>query len=385
MLRNGALTKQVDLGAGGGGSFETASADGSLAYFSDPAGDIWRYTATADTSTRLTSSGDVAGVLGAATASGNNLYYLRASGLFRCAAASTVAANGCDSATKVAAGADASNYPPASGTARLSADGTKLLFLSAAPLEDSAGNVYDNTDLKTGEPDTQVYLYDASASKLSCLSCHPSNGRPAGPSTIPGATANGSSAVATVSYKPRNLSADGKRVYFDSADALALTDTNSDVDVYQWEAQGSGSCTRPAGCIALISSGRDDNGATFADASADGGDAFFLTDESLIKDSIGDDLDPGSVDLYDARVGGGFPVPPRQIPCTGDSCQVLPPEPTDPTLTTLLPGPGNPPVRYQKSAKRCRKGLVRRKGKCVRKHKRVRKHMRSLRRVGTRR
>jgi DNA-binding beta-propeller fold protein YncE len=50
-----------------------------------------------------------------------------------------------------------------------------------------------------------------------------------------------------------------------------------------------------------------------------------------------------------------------QIACTGDACQVLPPEPVDPTLTTLLAGPGNPKVRYshrqrrhcKKAARRC--------------------------------
>jgi hypothetical protein len=33
--------------------------------------------------------------------------------------------------------------------------------------------------------------------------------------------------------------------------------------------------------------------------------------------------------------------------CEGDACQVLPPEPTDPTLTTLLSGRGNPRPRYR--------------------------------------
>lgn len=36
----------------------------------------------------------------------------------------------------------------------------------------------------------------------------------------------------------------------------------------------------------------------------------------------------------------------EEIPCSGDSCRSLPPEPVDPTLTTLLEGPGNPKVRY---------------------------------------
>ena len=39
------------------------------------------------------------------------------------------------------------------------------------------------------------------------------------------------------------------------------------------------------------------------------------------------------------------------ILCEGDSCQVLPPEPVDPTLTTLLEGHGNPKVTYHRYKK----------------------------------
>jgi hypothetical protein len=42
------------------------------------------------------------------------------------------------------------------------------------------------------------------------------------------------------------------------------------------------------------------------------------------------------------------------IACEGDSCQILPPEPVDPALTTLIPGPGNPKVRYRKLGHRRR-------------------------------
>jgi hypothetical protein len=162
--------------------------------------------------------------------------------------------------------------------------------------------------------------------------------RPLGASTISGAIRNGSALAA---YKPRNLTADGNRLYFDSFDALAPQDSNNDRDVYQWEAQGVGSCATPGGCVNLISSGRSEEGASFVDASADGSDVFFTTDDSLVLS------DPGSVDLYDARVGGGFPVAPVPIPCLGDSCQPLPGEPEDPTPGTLLVKPqGNPPLSF---------------------------------------
>jgi hypothetical protein len=343
-LNDGGTIKQVDADAGGAGTFEIASADGSLAYFTVGA-HIYRYSSSADAATDITHSGGVQGVLGAAS-DGSHLYYLNGSGLRLCTAAD--AAADCDAAsTKVADDADAANYPPATGTARVTANGATLLFVATTPLSDSSGHTFDNTDLVTGDLDSQVYIYDAGGETLTCASCNPTNERPIGPSTIPGAIANGAGPFATVSYKPRVLSTNGKRVFFDSDDALVLTDTNSASgtgagigDAYQWEAQGEGSCSAAGGCQALVSSGRDAGGARFIDASASGDDAFFLTGAALVS------IDPGSVDLYDSRVGGGFPDPPIPIPCEGDTCQVLPPEPTDPTLTTLLEGLGNPRVHY---------------------------------------
>ncbi len=47
--------------------------------------------------------------------------------------------------------------------------------------------------------------------------------------------------------------------------------------------------------------------------------------------------------------------------CEGDSCQVLPPEPTDPTLTTLLSGHGNPKPRYSRYNRAKKKKLQRRR------------------------
>jgi hypothetical protein len=273
----------------------------------------------------------------------------------------------------VAAGADASNYPPTMGTARASADGTRLLFVSSESLTG-----YDNIDLSTGEADSQVFLYDDSgAGSLTCISCNPTNGRPIGASTVPGANPNGSAPDSLQVYKPRALSSNGKRVYFDSSDALVSTDTNKAPDAYQWEAQGEGTCAKPGGCVSLISGGRGTGGASFVDASANGSDAFFLSDESLVK------ADPGAVDLYVARTGGGFLVPVPPIPCEGDACQSLPPQPVDPTLTTKLSGPGNPGVRYPKERRgRCPRGKVKRKGKCVRKKQRKGKRGKRKRRRG---
>ena len=325
-LREGTQTKQVDGAAevGGGGSLQTASADGSIAFFTK-AGFLYRYLAATEATTKLTAAGEVLGVLGASP-DGTYLYYLAADGLHQWHL-------GADA--KIAAAADASNYPPASGTARVSVDGSVLAFLSAAKLTG-----FDPKGV------TEVYRY--SGSGLACVSCNQTATKPLGPAMIPGAYANG---TALEAYKPRALSDSGNRLFFTTKDALVAADTNGDPDVYQWEANGTGSCAKAAGCVDLISSGKAEGGGRFIDASADGSDAFFTTDGSLAFN------DPGFLDLYDARVGGGFPPPPISIPCVGDDCQSLPGEPDDPTPGTLLQAAGNeplhfPPAKQQKKHKK---------------------------------
>ena len=348
----GKETKLIAATVGGGASFQSATPDGALAFFTKSS-HLYRYAAQANAATDLTPGGEVQGVLGASE-DGSHVYYLSATGLFLWSGGTT---------TKVAAAADTTNYPPASGTARVSPDGTRLAFLSREPLTG-----YNNTDKNTGKADSEVFLFDATANggagALSCASCNAEGVAPIGPSTIPGAISNGTGPDATQTYKPRVLTANGRRLFFDSRDALATQDTNNDKDVYEWEAPGTGSCTQAGGCLQLISSGRSEDGASFVDASASGSDAFFLTDGSLIE------ADPGSVDLYDAREGGGFPVAPKPIPCEGDACQPLPSPPEDPTPGTLVPTEGNPPVRF--AAKTCPKAKrqVKRHGKttCVARH-----------------
>ncbi len=106
------------------------------------------------------------------------------------------------------------------------------------------------------------------------------------------------------------------------------------------------------------------------DASADGSDVFFTTEQRL----TGSDTD-GAVDLYDARAGGGFPEPPPSpAPCAADSCRSSasqPPTSQSPASSSIV-GPGN-----QHRPRPCRKTQVRRHGRCVakrRKHHAGRKH-----------
>lgn len=355
-LRAGGETVQVDAAAGGGGTFETASGDGSLAFFTK-AGHLFRFEAGSGAATDLTPGGEVEGVLGASP-DGANLYYLTPAGVFLRRGAN---------ATKIADAADASNYPPATGAARVAANGN-LAFLSSAPLTG-----FDNDGY------AEAFVYAPAAGTLTCASCNPSGARAVGAASIPGAPANGSAPAAPRPYKPRALSSSGARLFFQSRDKLSQADTNAAPDVYQWEARGSGDCQRPGGCVALVSSGRSPGGASFVDASADGDDVYFLTDGSLVPG------DPDLVDLYVARVGGGFPVPPVPIPCLGDACQPVPSPPDDTLPATLVPrDEGNPPLRVQKPKQR-KKAKKARKNKSKAKSRKGKKSKRQTRKKGARR
>ncbi|HEV7615876.1 MAG TPA: hypothetical protein VGO36_06570 [Solirubrobacterales bacterium] len=352
-VRDGNATLALSGGLPAGHpEFQTASSNGSVAFFTEE-GHLFRYE-LGGAATDLTPAGGVLGVLGASD-KGDYVYYTSSAGLFLWHSGVTTA----QIAPQVAPG----NYEPSTGTgtARVSADGRHLAFVSAATgLAD-----YDNRNLKTGTAEAEVYLYTAppgaGAGGLACASCRPNGERPLAAASLTGASFNGTGFNLAHSYKPRALSDAANRLFFNSFDQLAPQDSNGDADVYQWEAPGSGSCAKPSGCVSLISSGRAEGGATFVDASADGSDAFFLTDGSLVLS------DPGAVDLYDARVGGGFPQPESRIPCFGDACQPLPLEPEDPTPGTLRDGRGNPPAPKPSKAKKCKKGKVKKHGKCVKK------------------
>ena len=177
-------------------------------------------------------------------------------------------------------------------------------------------------------------------------------------------TGVGVGALADTSQMTSGVTADGSRLLFTTAAKLVQADGNFAADVYQWQVQGLGTCANPSGCVDLISAGLAGS-STFVGASANGNDVFFTTDRSLVWN------DPDSVDLYDARVGGGFPEPVEPPLCVGDACQVVPPAAEDPVLTTTLPGVGNPAERYRAygAKARCPKGkalkTVKRKGRLV--------------------
>lgn len=201
---------------------------------------------------------------------------------------------------------------PAQQVARVTPDGRHLAFMSVASLTD-----FDNIGQNGGEPASQVYLYSADSKELTCASCNPSGARPIGFSELP--------VWITPYEQPRYLSDDGGRLFFLSFDALALNDTNGTQDVYEWEAPGEGSCVTggPAyneqngGCLYLISSGHSSDLSYFLDASGDGRDAFLSSRQQLFPAD-----EDERFDVYDARVGGGFPPPEPPPPiCDSEACR----------------------------------------------------------------
>ena len=277
---------------------------------------------------------------------------------------------------------------PTARASRVTADGRHIAFQAMGSLTG-----YDNFNPATGKRYSEVYHYDADNDKLTCVSCNPSGEPPTGPPILTpynafdkplneGAFFEEKYAQAATLptwerdfHASRVLSEDGNRVFFQSHEALAARDTNGAIkDVYQWEAQGTGSCEQAGGCVDLISTGTSAQGSEFVDASADGDDVFFSTTSRI------DPRDEGSIDIYDARVGGGFPIPPVSPQCIGDACRSIPESPRRQTPTSaIFTGPEG------SSSKSCR-ALSRRAAKLARRARRTgsQKLAKRAKRVGKR-
>jgi hypothetical protein len=231
---------------------------------------------------------------------------------------------------------------------RSSEQGSTLLFRSRAQL-----TPYDS------EGHAQIYRYDAGEGALSCVSCNPTQSAPGSDAKL---TSFGGAFINRFTQIP-NLSADGRRAFFETSDRLVPADNDGLQDVYEWEAEGKGSCRQPGGCLFLISPGQSGRPSFLAGASASGDDVLFSTSDLLT--SADRDETPS---LYDARVGGGFAAAMGSAgECLGEACQpaAIPPPLVAPA-SSLFQGAGN--VR---DTARCRKGTqpkrVRGKTRCVKK------------------
>lgn len=167
----------------------------------------------------------------------------------------------------------------------------------------------------------------------------------------------------------RNLNiaenADGAvSVFFESRSRLTPDDENEISDVYEWR----------EGALSLLSGGLPGKHAFYSGNGVNGRDAFIWTSARLDPREI----DDSDYDIYDARVGGGFPyVPPEQpcdalaLGCEGEA--IAPPAEGGAGGSSLaLRGNGNVQPRG-KPRRRCVKTRrVGRKRKCVRRQGRKR-------------
>jgi hypothetical protein len=219
-------------------------------------------------------------------------------------------------------GTDSTNWSPmvlqGLRTSRVTADGRYLLFSSVSQLTayDNAGHV-------------EFYRYDADTGQTVCVSCDPAGKPPTADAGLEIRSPNAQGDVAGASpFLPNNLSRDGGRVFFQTTDALVPSDDNRQMDVYEWQ----------NGQLQLISTGQSGSDSYFGDASPSGNDVFFATRQALVSDDV-----DSNMDMYDARVGGGFPSPPAPPPCNGDDCHGAASAPTvfsTPGSTTVF-GVGN--------------------------------------------
>jgi hypothetical protein len=226
---------------------------------------------------------------------------------------------------------------PTLNTSRVSGDGRTLVF-------------------SDGQPSQQLYRYHFDDPEPVCISCNPT-----GAPTSDAATLQSIAPYLIITNPPgsppilpRNLSADGNRVFFETQAKLVAGDTNGVQDVYEWEAEGTGSCEsddEDGGCLYLLSTGTGGDPAYFGDASVSGNDVFIFSRDAMVprdKDQL--------LDVYDVRVDGGLVSqhPSEPPACSGDACRGRATSPSNQpgAGTAVFSGPGNPPVTRHKARKR---------------------------------
>jgi hypothetical protein len=272
-------------------------------------------------------------------------------------------------------------------TSQVTPDGRHLVFRSSEHItSDDKLSLACPTRDEEGKPTgpgqcAEVYLYDEPGNTVVCVSCDPSGAPPTASAELPAASEVGTGpgyvrSDPWTAPAPRFVSDNGERVFFNSPDQLTLdAPPPSPPKAKPGTIRGSGPFEFNAyeyenGHVNLIAPA-----ATISTVTPSGNDVFFYSYAQLVPQ----DRD-GTVDIYDARVGGGFPALAAPV-CSGTSCQGAPaPAPifaVPPSAT--FNGVGNfplPPATKQvpkskpkAKPKACKRGFVKKKTKCVRKPK----------------
>jgi hypothetical protein len=271
----------------------------------------------------------------------------------------------CPNATKT----DESLWADNEGEAQTAgADGRFLVFASYAQLSGSDTNAAKD-----------VYRYDAETGGLDRVSggeggsddngnspVLSESGEPLGASIAPGHY--GGSLREQHEMSNRAVSEDGSRIVFTSAEPLSPDASNGLENVYEWHESASGG----EGSVSLISGGNAEELVNYEHVviSPSGQDIFFVTSQGLVSQ----DTD-GEGDVYDARLGAGFPQTPASVaPCSGDACQgpltnpaplLVPGSVSQGAGENLSPPAPVPVVTPKKVAPKCAKGKKLSRGRCV--------------------
>jgi hypothetical protein len=237
-------------------------------------------------------------------------------------------------------------------------DGRYLVFSTYAQLTTS-----DTNSAK------DVYRYNAQAGQLQRVSLgeggYDSNGNGGDFNAQIGQISYEGLIKEEYGLRRRAISEDGSRIVFLSSAPLSPAVSNGLENVYEWHETAGGE-----GSVSLISSGSATEPVEQVVISPSGQDVFFLTDQGLVPQ----DTD-GENDVYDARLGGGFPAAPAvQQPCSGDACQgpltnpqplLVPGSVAQTPGENLVPPASAPAVTPKKEPVRCAKGKQLSHGKCV--------------------
>jgi hypothetical protein len=293
----------------------------------------------------------------ASSADGSIVYYIGSQGL-------EVYDNGTTKAISNAAGSGYVGPFPYLPVA--TPDGSELLFLAKANLTSYDSEGPECSTLKFGYKGpaqycAEAYIYKLKTGSFTCVSCNPNGTPPSTNASLFFVTADDTLQPDTTPL----LSEDGSRAFFETSEALVPQDTNGLPDVYEWE----------NGHVYLISSGQGSGGSTLVGVSSNGDNVFIQTTDVLAPQN-----EESSLQVYDARVDGGFPYTAPVYGCDSGQCQgpQTPAPVFAPAASATFVGLGNPangastptgaPSAKRKAAPsaRCRKGFARRMGRCVR-------------------
>ncbi len=242
------------------------------------------------------------------------------------------------------------------GTARMTPDGRTALIATEQRLTDDAIAAQCPTSPVQADPHAciELYRYDDTDGSVECVSC----------------VADGVTRQDVAYLYAADISDDGSTVAFVTPEKLVPSDVNGGLDVYQWH----------NGRLGLVTDGvtkfpgESDpgqtslGGPTVRGISATGRDIFFTVAAPLTGFEH-----EGVANLYDARIGGGFPPPSPPVQCDGDACQGSLDVPPGPARSASSTFSGNGNVGEGGRA-RCRKAKVRRRGRCVSRRSSCRKH-----------